>query len=143
MAHVWTSRKGLSADGRRSPRELTLAANRRGSSDASVNAQSFARAWAAPTAWWSALRERFAEHLASAPNYQPRPGVMLTSRLRLLRPVNDGRGTNLWLADHLALGIRVEVQFAESTARDPSVVRNELAAQARAFRDRAEVAARI
>jgi serine/threonine protein kinase len=68
---------------------------------------------------------------------------MMTSRLRLVRPVNDGRGTNVWLADHLALATRVEVTFAESAAKDPSVVRNELAAQARAFRDRAEVASRV
>jgi len=68
---------------------------------------------------------------------------MMTSRLRLVRPVNDGRGPSVWLADHLALGVRVEVTFAESTANDPSVHRNELGAQALAFRDRAEVAARV
>jgi serine/threonine-protein kinase len=68
---------------------------------------------------------------------------MMTPRLRLVRPVQDGRGPNVWLADHLALGIRVEVTFAESATADPNGARNELAAQARAFRDRAEVAARI
>jgi serine/threonine-protein kinase len=68
---------------------------------------------------------------------------MMTQRLRLVRPVNDGRGANVWLAEHLALATRVEVTFAEVTTADPKQARNELAAQARAFADRAEVAARI
>lgn len=105
--------------------------------------QPFAKAWASPTAWWSALQRLFNVRLAATPNYQPRTGAMMTPRLRLVRPVNDGRGANVWLADHLALATRVEVTFAESAANDPSALRNELAAQARAFLDRAEVAARV
>jgi serine/threonine protein kinase len=92
---------------------------------------------------WRTMRQLLTEQLVSAPNYQPQPGTMMTARLRLLRPVSDGRGSNVWLADHVALGARVEVTFAESTAMDPSVLRNELAEQARAFRDRAEIAGRV
>src|SRR5690349_6234961 len=117
MARVWTSRTGLSLHS--------------------------AKAWTSPTAWWSAIQQMLSEQLASTPKYQPRAGAMLTARLRLVRPVSDGRGPHVWLADHLALATRVEVTFAESTAADPSVLRNELAAQARAFHDRAEVAARV
>jgi hypothetical protein len=89
------------------------------------------------------MRQLLTERLVSAPDHQPQPGTLMTARLRLLRPVSDGRGPNVWLADHLALGARVEVTFAESTATDPSVLRNELAVQARAFRDRAEVGTRV
>jgi len=68
---------------------------------------------------------------------------MMTQRLRLVRPVNDGRGENLWLADHLALASRVEVTFAEANASDAATARDELMARARAFHDRGEAAARI
>jgi serine/threonine protein kinase len=134
MARVWTSRTGLL--GGRNPRQAVPATN-----------GPLATAWTSPTTWWSALwltmRQLLTEQLVSVPKYQPQPGTMMTARLRLLRPVSDGRGSNVWLADHLALGVRVEVTFGESTATDPSLLRNELAEQARAFRDRADVAARI
>ena len=68
---------------------------------------------------------------------------MMTPRLRLVRPVNDGRGEDLWLADHLALASRVEVTFAEANASDAATARDELVARARAFHDRGEAAARI
>lgn len=77
------------------------------------------------------------------PRYLPRTGAMLTPRLRLVRPVNDGRGANVWLADHLALAARVEVTFAEVRASDAAAARRELSASAQAFRDRGEAAARI
>jgi eukaryotic-like serine/threonine-protein kinase len=51
-----------------------------------------------------------------APGFQPRSGAMLTPRIRLVRPVNDGRGANIWIADHLGLATAVEVTFADRSA---------------------------
>ncbi|HTV21191.1 MAG TPA: hypothetical protein VMG12_21040 [Polyangiaceae bacterium] len=92
-----------------------------------------------PTRWVSAIQQLS----TSTPKFLPRTGAMLTSRLRLVRPINDGRSANLWLADHLALATRVEVLFAASSAADPAVARNELGMQAQAFHDCAEAAAKI
>ncbi len=50
---------------------------------------------------------------AISPAFQPRPGAMLTPRIRLVRPVNDGRGAHIWIAEHLGLATAVEVTFAD------------------------------
>lgn len=48
--------------------------------------------------------------------FEPVPGTLLTPRLRLVRPVADGRKASTWLAEHLALATPVEVTFSELPA---------------------------
>lgn len=91
--------------------------------------------WLPRAPWVSAMRG------PSAPSHPASGGMLLTPQLRLVRPVNDGRGTHLWVADHLALAAPVEVTFAEVTGRDAVEVRTELEERALAFRFQAEVAA--
>jgi eukaryotic-like serine/threonine-protein kinase len=87
----------------------------------------------------------------SSPAFEPLPGTLLTPRLRLVRPVTDGRGSQapaaagggnagIWVAEHLALAMLVEVELApfDATA-SPEAIAHALSAQAQRFAQRVEV----
>ena len=48
---------------------------------------------------------------APAPRIEPSPGQMVTSTLRLVRPLGAGGMGSVWVADHLALHTEVVVKF--------------------------------
>src|SRR5512139_602976 len=52
------------------------------------------------------------------------PGLHITPSLRLVRRLAEGAMGEVWVADHLALGLRVAVKFIRSAAarRDSTVV---------------------
>jgi len=76
--------------------------------------------------------------------FEPSSGVLLTDRLRLVRPVADGRSERIWLADHLALATRVEVTFAEVAQTDSAeALAAALQAEAQRFAQQAEVTGHI
>lgn len=45
----------------------------------------------------------------------PARGMMVTERVRLVRPLEDGGMGSIWVADHLTLGTRVAVKFVLET----------------------------
>jgi serine/threonine protein kinase len=84
--------------------------------------------------WVAALGVPVRGLSALAPGFQPHSGVSITPRLRLLYPLQDGyrveegqldgdAALTTWVADHLGLGTRVEVTFAQ--ARSMSVRANQ------------------
>ena len=83
-----------------------------------------------PKSWLSAVSHVF----------EPSAGVLLSERLRLVRPVADGRSERIWLADHLALAIHVEVTFAEVAHTDSAeALADALRAEALRFAQQAEL----
>jgi serine/threonine protein kinase len=74
---------------------------------------------------------------ALSSGFEPAADMMITPRIRLLRPVQDVRGGRLWVAEHLGLATHVEVTFA-SAATDSGA-----AAEAESFLMQASVTAHI
>ncbi|MBI4701237.1 MAG: serine/threonine protein kinase, partial [Deltaproteobacteria bacterium] len=68
---------------------------------------------------------------------EPKPGTMVTPKVRLARPLGAGGMGSVWVADHLALEVEVAVKLisAEALQRDPGL--------AERFKREAAVAAKI
>src|SRR5688572_14739831 len=81
------------------------------------------------------LGSRWLSALSSG--FEPAADMMITPRLRLLRPVQDVRGGRLWVAEHQGIGTHVEVTFASAPTDSGA------AAEAESFLVQASVTAHI
>ncbi len=63
------------------------------------------------------------------PSRTPAPGMLVTERVQLVRPLGSGGMADVWVADHLTLGIDVAVKFVREV--DTPLMRKRLAQEAR------------